>query len=225
MKLLLVFATHPEAKELLQKFGIKSDLESQVYSFESGHIGVDVIITGIGMVNTAYYLGKQFASNSYDVALNVGLAGSFDRSIRLGEVVNITEECISELGAEDGEKFLRIDQMNPNIADKSDSPYELINKSRIKNVIIDHLISVKGISVNTVHGEDKSIGKVKSLFSPSVESMEGAAFFVACANVGIKFAEIRAISNYVEQRNTSNWEIDKAVKEFTGTIEEILKAF
>ncbi|MCH7534834.1 MAG: hypothetical protein IH948_03665 [Bacteroidetes bacterium] len=115
--------------------------------------------------------------------------------------------------------------MNPDITDEIDSPYELFNNSRIKNEAIAKLASVKGISVNTVHGEINSIEKVKALFSPSVESMEGAAFFIACKNVGIEFAEIRAISNYVEERNTSKWEINKALDSLSTSIEDILKAF
>jgi futalosine hydrolase len=225
MNLLLVYATHFEANRLLQKLNIESNKDRRLCSFNIEGINIDLLVTGIGMVNTAFFLGKQFESNSYDVALNVGLAGSFDHSMHLGDVVNITTECISELGAEDGDNFLPIDQMNPGMTDELDSPYELLNNSEVENEAIAKLSSVKGISVNTVHGEINSIEKVKTLFSPSVESMEGAAFFIACKDVGIRFAEIRAISNYVEERDTSKWEIDKALDSLSTSIEEILKAF
>ena len=58
------------------------------------------------MVATAFALGKHLAINQYDLAINLGIAGSFDRNIALGEVVEITEDTFAELGAEDDEDFI-----------------------------------------------------------------------------------------------------------------------
>jgi futalosine hydrolase len=44
---------------------------------------LDVLITGAGMVPTAFALGRQFSNHKYDLAINLGIAGSFDRSIAL----------------------------------------------------------------------------------------------------------------------------------------------
>ncbi|HEY9083244.1 MAG TPA: hypothetical protein VIN73_07910, partial [Vicingaceae bacterium] len=82
---------------------------------------------------------------------------------------------------------------------------------------------VKGITVNTTHGDETSIAKVKNLFHPQVESMEGAAFLYACLLEGISCLQIRAISNKVERRNKDNWDIKLAVKNLTEKSLAIIK--
>ena len=49
----------------------------------------------------------RLPNTSFTHCINVGIAGSFDKSIELGEAVFITEDEISELGAEDGTNFLK----------------------------------------------------------------------------------------------------------------------
>src|SRR5690606_24685340 len=68
--------------------------------------GLHTLITGVGMVATALALGERLATTAYDLLLNVGVAGSFDRSIPLGEVVWVVQDTFSELGVEDGNQFL-----------------------------------------------------------------------------------------------------------------------
>ena len=55
-----------------------------------------------------------------------------------------------------------------------------------------------------------SIELAKKLFSPNVESMEGAAFFAACKGLS-NFTQIRSVSNYVEKRDKSKWQIQLAI--------------
>ena len=71
----------------------------------------DILITGVGMVATAFALGRHLANNDYDLAINLGIAGSFDRNIALGEVLEITQDTFAELGAENDNEFLPIDQL------------------------------------------------------------------------------------------------------------------
>jgi futalosine hydrolase len=42
--------------------------------------------------------------------------------------------------------------------------------------------------------------------------MEGAAFMQICLTEKIPFAELRAISNYVEPRNRENWKMKEAIE-------------
>ncbi|HNP99301.1 MAG TPA: futalosine hydrolase, partial [Bacteroidia bacterium] len=91
MKILLVSATENEMGSLETAWFRKNQ--------------VDRLITGVGMVATTYSLTRELQQKSYDLAVNIGLAGSFDRNIPIGEVVRVTEDIFSELGAEDGEEF------------------------------------------------------------------------------------------------------------------------
>ena len=98
------------------------------------------------------------------------------------------------------------------------------NDSDFKNEVIDGLVRVEGITVNTVHGEEESIKRVLSRVNPGVETMEGAAFFYVCKREGQACAQIRAISNYVEKRDKGSWEIELALKNLSTVTLDILKA-
>jgi len=47
--------------------------------------------------------------------------------------------------------------------------------------------------------------------------MEGAAFMYACLVQGQRFAQVRAVSNFVERRNRGAWKLSEAVASLGGT--------
>lgn len=168
------------------------------------------------MTATAFQLGKNL-SNKYDLAINAGIAGSFKKNISLGMVVNVVSDCFADLGAEDGERFLTLEEMG--IPEAISDKLEGIRKG-LKTV--SDLPQVKAITVNTVHGKAVSIKKVVKKFNPDIESMEGAAFFYACGEFKTPCIQIRAISNYVERRNKKNWKLGPAASNLNTFLEQLL---
>jgi futalosine hydrolase len=224
MRVLLVAATQQEVGLLISNFGLTaltaspvSDLHvPNIYSLTTHNSQLTTVITGVGMVATAFSLGKHLATNEYDVAVNLGIAGSFDRGIALGEVVEIIEDSFSELGAEDGDAFLPIDQLG-----FGESTFKA--SSRLSNFGSFNLTQTTAITVNTVHGNDMSIQSLTNHIQPQLESMEGAAFFYACKQAGVPCLQIRAVSNYVEKRNRDNWQIGLAIKNLNTFAVELIK--
>lgn len=211
MKLLLVAATLPEIQPLLSALSIESSAEEK----SIGKHSLKVLVTGAGMVPTAYSLGRHLAASTYDLAINVGIAGSFDFDINLGEICLVIEDTFAELGAEDGEDFLSLDKLGLGITSLSHNPNPAFSTN--------HLKEVSAITVNKVHGHELSIAKAIARFNPQIESMEGAAFFYACNQAGVPYIQIRAISNYVERRNRENWDISLAVNNLNKTLIKLLE--
>jgi futalosine hydrolase len=198
----------PEIKEKLIAGGNNNPLitnhESRISNQPTSNqptSNISFLITGVGMVATAFGLGKELSNNRYDLVINLGIAGSFDRTIALGEVVEVVEDTFAELGAEDDGIFLPLDQMGFGEVSFKPSPHPIFN-----------VRSVRGITVNKVHGNDASIEKIVHRLDPQVESMEGAAVFYACKQFNTQCLQIRAVSNYVEKRNREAWKIGLAVK-------------
>ncbi|MEJ6982493.1 futalosine hydrolase [Pedobacter sp. P351] len=206
MKILLVAATALEIDPIL----------SDIKSLELNGNIIDSLITGVGMTATAYALGKTLALSKYDLAINAGIAGAFDRSLKIGDVVLVSSDCFAELGAEDGNDFLTLDKLG---LGKSDVEGLL----PFKNSFTASLQEVKSITVNKVHGNDESINSTISRLNPHIESMEGAAFFYSCNQESIPCIQLRAISNYVERRNCNNWNIPLAVNNLNDTLMDLLK--
>lgn len=223
MYILIVSATSLEIDPMLKNFELLKKKESNLTFYKYRDFDIDVLITGIGMVATAYYLGKILQSYKYDIAINAGIAGCFDKNIALGEVLNITSDSFSELGAENGEYFLSLVDLK--LIEEDSFPFsnlELINDSVLKSEIVNQLIKVKGITVNTIHGNEENIEKIKKRFNPVTESMEGAAFMYACKLQNLKHIQIRSVSNYVEKRNKEAWNIPLAINNLNKILIEIL---
>src|SRR4051812_16770685 len=107
VKMILVSATAFEIEPLLHFLQPYKTAEGDSYIF--GKLFITPAITGVGMTNTAFELGKK-AGEPFDLALNLGIAGSF-KHYQPGDVVNIIRDCLSELGAQDQETFLSIDSL------------------------------------------------------------------------------------------------------------------
>jgi futalosine hydrolase len=222
LNILIVSATEAEVMPLLKELSFRkvNDYEfNNLYGTEFSHeIDIELLITGIGMTATAFHLGRILDDN-YDLVLNAGLAGSFNRNLDLGTVVNITEDHFADLGAEDGDGFLTLKEM------KLEGAQSFLNNAALNNRVLDLLPKVNGITVNTVHGNEQSIEKVFRRFRPMTESMEGAAFLFAAQTAKVPCAQVRAISNFVEVRNRDAWNIPKAVENLNRTLTEIIRAF
>ena len=178
-----------------------------------------ILITGVGMVNTTYKLTKHLSVNSYDVVINMGVAGSFNSDIEIGDVVEVVEDDFSELGFENGMEFERFSDFEiETIFGTCFPPYMNGNYLWKKT----DLQKVKGITVNTVHGNKDSITEIVSRLNPDVESMEGAAVFKVCHELAAPCMQIRAISNKVEKRNKENWNLPLAISNLNIEVEKII---
>lgn len=172
---------------------------------------VDILVTGVGMVATAARLARRLAQAPPDVVLNVGICGAFTRNLPLGAAVHVISDSCSELGVEDGPAFVPATDIG--LLAPDEAPYtagRLVNPAPPSSATLAALPRVTGITVNTVHGDEASIARLRAHIAPDVESMEGAAFMYACLTAGVPFAQVRAVSNYVERRNRAAWAIDAA---------------
>jgi futalosine hydrolase len=219
MRILIVAATMPEVAPLVEALSLqKGEDEDNLYATRHASIAnCSVLITGAGMVPTAFALARHLPHNVYHLVINLGIAGSFDRNIALGQIVEITEDTFAELGAEDDRNFISIEKLGfgASIFKPTTSISHFTKKT--------DLIQAKAITVNTVHGNESSIADVMERLNPQLESMEGAAFFYACHELKVPCIQIRAVSNYVEKRNRDNWQIGLAVKNLNNFAIDLIK--
>ncbi|MFD1257908.1 futalosine hydrolase [Mucilaginibacter terrae] len=217
MNILVVAATREEVGILVDGYQLTVISNKTLgQSTENRQQTTEVLITGVGMTATAYALGRHLANNHYDLAINLGIAGSFDRNIPLGEVVEIVQDTFTELGAEDDTRFITLDALGfGQTVFKTDA--------HLSNYYPEHGVwQVTAATVNTVHGEESSIAKLHQRSRPQLESMEGAAFFYACEQAGVPALQIRAVSNYVEKRNRDAWKIGLAIENLNTFAVELL---
>ena len=175
------------------------------------------------MVATGVWTARVLAQQHYELALNVGLCGSFTTRFPPEAVVHVVSDRLAELGAEDDESFLTIHELQ--LLGENESPFDggaIVNGTPPENAALENLPRANGITVSTVHGNVRSIAAVVARVNPDIESMEGAAFMYACRVAGVPFAQVRAVSNMVEKRNRPAWRVAEAIQKLGRTVVEIL---
>ena len=211
MKVLVAAATQAEVKPLLN------------WLEETKTPDVEVLVTGIGMAATAYSLGKRFAADRPGIAIQAGIGGSFRQERPLGEVGLVTREIFGDLGAEDRGKFTDLFGIGLWQHDMHKFTHHyLTNPLVLFPESLQQLPQMTGVTVNTVSGETATISRLEQLYRPDIESMEGAAFHYACLMEDIPFLQLRSVSNYVEIRDKSKWNIPLAVKELNEKLKELI---
>ncbi len=224
MKILIVSATHFEIKKLMERNDLVEVIPNHLYRFSMVPLQVDLLNTGMGMLQTAFYLGKTMQERSYDFALNAGICGAYHPEIPLGSVLHITEEGLPEPGVEEEGAFRSIFELGLMHSDAF--PFEggkLTNTLVSEWEAINRLPKVTGNSVNTMQTDPGKIKRLTTLFPADVETMEGAAFLFGCLVEKIPCAQIRAVSNYVGERDKTKWEVRLALKNLDTVLMEVLE--
>jgi futalosine hydrolase len=224
VRVLVVAATEAELSPLVAGLRRVSAVGPRITRYQAASHDIDVLISGVGMVATATWCSRVLSAERFDVALNLGVCGSFRPEIFPGAVVHVVSDRLPELGAEDGDAFLTIQDMK--LLGDDEFPFtggRLVNASPPVLGPLASMRAVNGITVNTVHGDDESIARVTKRFSPDVESMEGAAFMYACLIQGVPFAQVRAVSNMAERRNRAAWKLTEAITNLGTVARQILE--
>ncbi|MEO7293269.1 MAG: futalosine hydrolase [Ginsengibacter sp.] len=185
-----------------------TQLETQPFINLKNNTGV--LISGVGIPSTVYHLTKKLLHEKYDVVIQAGIAGTFSKKIKKGEVVVVEQDAFGDIGFEEKREFKTIFQLG--FSDKNTFPFKngtLVNASEI--VTIKHLKKVNGVTVNKISDRKKQARQLKEIFNADVESMEGAAFHFVCLQQNIPFLQLRSISNKVGERDKTKWNLIEAI--------------
>lgn len=224
MRILVVAATEAEVAPLVASLRAAAGRSPRLQSFTHGTRAVDILTTGVGMVATAAWCSGIFARERYDLVLNAGVCGSFRPALPPGHVVHVTTDRIADLGAEDGDAFLTVHDLQ--LLGEDEFPFtrgRLVNSAPPSSTTLQELSIADAITVNTAHGNDLTIARAVERYNPHVESMEGAAFMYACLVHGMPFAQIRAVSNIVERRNRAAWKMPAAIDALGAAILKVIE--
>jgi futalosine hydrolase len=173
---------------------------------------VTTLIGGIGIMHTAFQLGRQLTKDRPDIAIQAGIAGCFDHSWEMGKVVIIEKEQLGDLGVEDDQAFK--DLFDIQLWQPDQAPFtgkQLVNT--LDNLpFVPALPRASSVTINKVTGSERTRSLLLDKYTADVESMEGAAFHYACLLEKVPFLQFRSISNHVEVRDKSKWNIPLAIK-------------
>lgn len=219
-KILYVSATQTESDILKNIPGIR--VLSDGYRFNNCEL--IPLNTGVGSVATAWTMKQWFSSNEMpDLVINAGIAGSYREDIKIGEVVIPVSDCFADAGIENGNEFLTLAEAG--MCEPDYYPFtsgQIVCRNRFTDLAVKYLRSVRAITVNTATGSEVTIKKLVKKFNPDIETMEGATFFYICSRENVPFLALRAISNRVEPRDKSKWNIPLALNSLSVKLNDLL---
>ncbi len=196
--------------------------EFEIEPFLKEKNNAEILITGVGIPATVFYLTKKLSEKKYDLVIQVGIAGTFNDNYDLTKVVYVTEDTFADLGIEENGNFKTLFDMG--FSHMNDFPFTegwLINKSSFFEK--SNLPPAKGITVNKIGDNYFQNKMMKGKFLPDIESMEGAAFHYVCILQKINFLQIRSISNRVGERNKLKWKLKESIENLNKELFKIIE--
>lgn len=225
-KILITAATEMEITPLLRFANERWDLISGL-SYRSGGFTIDILISGVGPVLTAYRLAKYLSQTPLPAyCIQAGVAGSYTDEIQLGELVEIRDDYFALWGTEtaSGEVLSVFDMQLEN---QNTPPFcrgHLLNPTDP----LPNMKRVRGLTTSLSTGSEYMNKAIRSWADAEVETMESASFFYACLDNQIDFHAIRSISNMVAPRDKSSWDMPAAIESLNTFLiqhtQELLKS-
>lgn len=214
MHILLTAATAFEIQPVI-------DFLQQHGNVVQGHTTA-VLITGVGMMHTTYQLTSHLQQKRPALMLQAGIGGSFSPSLTPGKVVLVEREITGDLGVEEDQVFK--DMVDMGFLGADQPPYTnkwLINPDTHRWKATG-LPFVSATTINEITTKAERIAQLQQKYAVAVESMEGAAFHYVALQEQIPFLQVRAISNYVGERDKTKWKIKEAI---TALNEQLINIF
>jgi len=182
---------------------------------------IDVLITGVGLTATTWSITRQLHTKRPGCIIQAGLAGCFDHEIELSSVLAVKQDLIADQAVMEAGIFKPIGEIG--LLAPNRPPYKkgwLVNKS--ETLKLCRLKKVKAISVNEISTSPGKINAYRDAFDPVLESMEGAALHYCCIMENIPFLQLRAVSNYIGERNKRNWMLQPSIQNLNKELVALL---
>ncbi len=158
------------------------------------------------------------------LVIGAGIAGSYNPDIAVGSVVVTRSECFADLGIDDNGTFIPLS--GAGLAQPDEPPFAggvIPCTGRWYEMAVRRLPAVTAATVNTASGSPEAIARLRRTWDPGIETMEGAWLAYICARAGIPWLGVRAVSNMVEPRDTSGWNIPLALRRLQEEMTVLLK--
>jgi len=222
MKTLICTATSLELSGIFPSIS-SSEIKTAGNGFEKGSISF--LVTGIGVLNSYASLVQFHQKTPVDRILQIGIAGAYtgarDEVKVLGTPIIIKKEIVADLGAEDSDSFLSLNDMELGDTEYYESKNLTIFDDLFGNSL-KTLPVVTGATVNTTTGKEATGILRAEKYDVEVESMEGAGALKFGKDFEIPVLQIRSISNIATTRNRESWDIIGAIKSLRNLCGNVL---
>lgn len=237
----MISATEKESRAILKTLRKIKDksLALPVYQGRIGKTNIIHIISGIGKTNAAHAATLLIEKFSPSAVINFGIGGAYpSANLRAGDIAIADKEIYGDEGLWLKDGFHKADETGIPLLKKGRKKYfnefpldkNLVKKAFESEKLLTFNFQLSTnvragtfVTVSTVTGTGRRAREIEKRFDAICENMEGAAVVHICAIYGIPMLEIRGISNIVEDRDRSKWDIKTAAENCQKAVFVLLK--
>jgi len=228
---LVVAATAFELAPLVERLtGTRSSDTGWTDAVRGRFAGLDVVAQalGVGKARTAAGLAWSVQAHRPAAILQVGVGGAYLGSfLSIGLAMLADADLELDLGVASDEGWADFEALRvPLLPARQGDPAAPEGASPDRAVPTDArwtsvLASASGLprgrfaTLDAVTADVERGAAMQRRFDVSIESMEGAAAAAVAARLGVPFAELRAVSNVVGERDRRLWDLRGAVRAAT----------
>lgn len=190
-----------------------------------GTVGTSAVllaVTGMGKVNTAMAITALFERHRPGLLINTGCAGAYPGSgLKLGDLALATAEVYGDEGVLTPTGWESLECIGIPVLEREGKCYS--NEFPLSVPVWERAMGLAAtmgltmgrgrfVTVSTCSGTRSRGEELQRRFGAICENMEGAAAAQVSMCYGIDCLEVRGISNMVEDRDLSRWDIPLAVE-------------
>lgn len=222
--LLLTVASEGELNAVLKGLGA-GDIEPPP-AWQLVTVGSMAILnTGVGKSNAAGAVSreltlKESSDSEYTGVISIGLGGSFNSKIKLGESVLGLDHILIDEGTISGEGWVTLETSGWTRTVIASTPGQLNEYLKSK---VDHVGNIG--TVSTISGTNSKMNEYKKRFEVMLEVMESAAIAEVCDKFKIEYADVRVVSNYCGERTDESHDFPGALSHLTVLVRNIFDTF
>jgi len=205
-------------------------------AFYSGSVAGNRVvfgISGMGKTNAAHAVTVLIEKFSPSCIVNFGIGGAYPSSgLEVGDIAVAAKEIYADEGVllEDGLRSLKVTGI-PLLKIRGRSYF---NEFPVDKRLSSQALKASGkvafarsgifLTVSACTGTSQRAQELSEKFNPLCENMEGAAVAHICHLYGIPFAEIRGISNSVDDRDREKWDVRLASENCQKAVFQFLES-
>jgi futalosine hydrolase len=224
--IIVTAATHLELSLLINTLEAGDRLfigHREIFEGTIGGRRTILAITGIGKVNAASTVTALLEHFAPELLINIGCAGAYTESgLKVGELALATAELFGDEGVVTPDGWHSLELIGiPVVSRNGEEYYNRFPLARWAEDKAAHVAETNGltlhpgvfVTVSCVSGSAERGAELFLRFGGICENMEGAAVAQVASLYGVDCMELRGVSNLVENRDLSRWDIPLAAEQ------------
>jgi futalosine hydrolase len=206
----------------------------EVYGGRIGKCPIIIAVTGMGKVNAASAVTALLEKTSPRLLINTGCAGAYGGSgLTVGDLAIASAEIFADEGVATPAGWKPLDCIGIPLVQRNSSsfynefPLSMRYAEKAVHLAVAlglHVRRGKFLTVSTCSGTAARGDELHRLFGGVCENMEGAAVAQVALMYNVDSFEVRGISNMVEDRDLSRWDITRAVEQVQRFLVKYIEA-